>query len=282
MIRKKLRILAFGAHPDDCDIKMGGTAIKYAKMGHKVKFISVTTGDTGHYAMGGGPLAKRRRDEAMKAAKVAGIEYEILDIHGNQLLPTLENRYLIIRKIREFKPDIIFTHRPYDYHPDHRYTSQLIQDAAYTVTVPNVEALTPHLTYNPVIAYMSDDFRRPYPFSPDVVVGIDDVVEEKMRMLHCHESQMYEWLPYNQGILDEVPEDEDERFKWLKGKFLPRFREIADKYRDRLRELYGRDEGDKIQYAEAFEICEYGAPVREEDIKRIFPFFPETSLNTPT
>lgn len=273
MSKDALRVLAFGAHPDDCDAKVGGMAIKYSQLGHEVKFVSVTNGDAGHYEMGGAPLAKRRYKEAQKVAEVAGIDYDVLDIHDSQLMPTLENRRLLIRIIRGFSPDLVFTHRPNDYHPDHRYTSQLVQDAAYMVTVPNVEALTPHLMRDPVIAYMSDNFQRPYPFSPDIVVGIDDVVEEKLDMLHCHESQMYEWLPYNGGVGDKVPEGDKSRREWLKEWRAPAFAGIADRYRDLLKDLYGEERGARIQYAEALEICEYGTPLPEKEIPTLFPFF---------
>src|SRR5229473_970550 len=76
-----LRIIAFGAHPDDCDQKAGGTAAKWAAQGHQVKFVAVTNGDAGHQTKGGGALAKRRRAEAMESAKRLGIEYEVLDNH---------------------------------------------------------------------------------------------------------------------------------------------------------------------------------------------------------
>jgi len=273
MATEILRILAFGAHPDDCDIKLGGMAIKYAQLGHKVRFVSVTNGDTGHHEIGGGPLAKRRRAEAQKAAEVAGIEYDVLDIHNGQLVPSLENRWTLVRIIREYQPHLVITHRPNDYHPDHRYTSQLVQDAAYTVTVPNVAALTPHLLDSPVIAYVSDSFRRPYPFTPDVAVGIDDVIEQKMDMLNCHESQFYEWLPYNRGILDQVPEGLHERRQWLFTARAPHFAEVADRCRDLLVRLYGPERGRAIRYAEAFEVCEYGAPLKVESIPTLFPFF---------
>jgi LmbE family N-acetylglucosaminyl deacetylase len=273
MADKVLRVLALGAHPDDCDVKVGGLAVKYARQGHQVKFVSLTNGDTGHHEMGGGPLARRRYEEAQRSARIAGIEYQILDIHNGQLLPTLENRWLLVRIIREFRPDLLITHRPNDYHPDHRYTSQLVQDAAYTVTIPNVAALTPHLPGNPVIAYMSDSFQRPYPFTPDVVVGIDDVLTEKFDMLHCHVSQFYEWLPYNQGILDQVPEDAQARRAWLQEWRAPYFARIADQYRDLLYKWYGPERGTEIQYAEALEICEYGASLTEVNTPILFPFF---------
>ncbi len=271
-ISKVVRILVFGAHPDDCDVKVGGFAIKHAQLGNIVKFVSLTNGDTGHYKMGGGPLARRRYKEAQKSAKIANIEYEIYDIHNGQLLPSLENRRRVVEEVRKFQADLILTHRPNDYHPDHRYTSQLVQDAAYTVTIPNVSALTPFLIKNPVIAYVSDDFKRPYSFSPDIVVSIDDVVDKKFDMLNCHKSQFYEWLPYNKNILEQVPESSEERKRWLKNQRGPNFREIANKYRDQLRKRYGEEVGSKVIYSEAFEICEYGRKPTEGDIKILFPF----------
>ena len=273
MSKKQINVLVFGAHPDDCDFKAGGVAALYAQQGHRVKFVSVTNGDAGHHEMGGGPLALRRYAEAQAAAEVAGIEYELLDNHDGELMPTLENRYKIIRTIREFRADLIMTHRPNDYHPDHRYTSTLVQDAAYMVTVPNICALTPRLEKNPVIVYLSDGFMKPYPFTPDVVVGIDAVVEQKIDMLHCHVSQFYEWLPYNGGTLDTVPAEASARRAWLAERQLNRFRGTAEKYRDLLIALYGEKAGSQVEYAEAFEGGEYGSPLTAENIPILFPFF---------
>lgn len=268
-----LRIIAFGAHPDDCDIQVGGLAIKYARLGHKVKFVSMTNGNTGHFSMGGGALARRRYEEAMRSAAIAGIEYEVLDINNGQLLPTLENRWTVVRIIREFQPDLVITNRPNDYHPDHRYASQLISDAAYTVTIPNVAGLTPHLLFNPSVAYWSDDFKRPYPFTPNVAVSIDDVIETKIDMLDQHVSQFYEWLPYNQNKLDEVPADAAERRSWMAAQRLPAMAADADKARDLLVKLYGEERGKQVKYAEALEFGEYGGAITEEKFARLFPFF---------
>lgn len=273
MANDVLRILAFGAHPDDCYLKMGGVAVKYARQGHKVKFVSVTNGDTGHYALGGGPLARRYYAEAQRAAQLAGVECEVLDIHNGQLMPTLENRWWLVRIIRDFQPDLVITHRPNDYHPDHRYTGQLVHDSAYTVAIPNVQALTPHLRYNPVIAYMSDPFKKPYPFIPDVVVGIDEVLEDKLDMLDCFATEMYEWLPYSEGAEDQVPQDQAARRAWLRERWAPTFAEVADQYRHVLRDLYGNARGARIAYAEAFEACEYGGPLTAHNIPILFPFF---------
>lgn len=269
---EQLRILAIGAHPDDCDLKAGGVAIMYAQMGHKVRFVSVTNGDAGHQEMGGSALAKRRREEARRAGEVAGIEYVVLDNHDGELEVNLYNRRQIIRLIREFRPDLIMTHRPNDYHPDHRYTSQLVQDAAFMVTVPNIVSEAEHLEVNPVIVYFNDRFQKPYPFTPDVVIDIGPVMEQKVRMLHEHTSQFYEWLPYNGRYLDEVPEGEGERIAWLTTKMQQRFALPDDPcYRRALEEWYGAEHAARVRYVEGFEACEYGSPLTREDIPRLFP-----------
>jgi LmbE family N-acetylglucosaminyl deacetylase len=274
MADKQLGLLVFGAHPDDCDFRAGGLAILYAQMGHRVKFVSVTNGDAGHHEQGGASLAQRRAEEARRAGEVAGIEYVTLDHHDGELEPTLENRKQLIRIIRAFRPDLILTPRPWDYHPDHRYTATLVQDSAYMVAVPNVCADTPHLNYNPVIAYVSDGFRKPYPFQPTVAIAIDDVIEKKVAMAHCHTSQVYEWLPYNGGYLDDVPSDESKRLAWLRERWFRR--NDADAYRDLLVKLYGEAVGRSVRYAEAFEGCEYGSSLGEHNIRTLFPMLPST------
>lgn len=274
MANDTLRVLAVGAHPDDCDLKIGGTACKYTDQGHQVKFISMTNGAAGHHEQGGATLVQRRQAEAEAAAQVADVEFQLLDNPDGRLQPSLANRDQLITLIREYTPDLVFTHRPNDYHPDHRYTAQLVRDAAYMVTVPNVCPQTPALDQNPVFAYMSDTFDRPYSFEPDVVVDIDDTVERKHEMLDCHESQMYEWLPYNEGVLDEVPADSDERLEWLREGRLSHMEtlaNIADRYREELTNKYG-ESGGEIQYAEAFEASEYGRPLTDELADRLFPF----------
>ena len=188
----KLRILVFGAHPDDAELSSGGTAAKWAKLGHHVKFVSVTNGDIGHWKIQGEPLAKRRLEEVKAADKILGVETEVLPIHDGELEPTLENRRTITRLIRKWKADIVISHRPWDYHPDHRYVGVLVQDSAYMVTVPFFCPETPPLEQNPVFLYSSDSFRKPYPFHGDIVVPIDDVFDRKLAAIDCLESQLYE------------------------------------------------------------------------------------------
>lgn len=268
----RLRVLVFGAHPDDPE-KVGGTMARFVALGHAVRLVSLTNGNAGHFAMGGGPLAQRRYRETQCAARVIGAEYVVLDNDDGKLMPTLENREEVIRQIREFRANVVISPRPNDYHPDHRNTGLLVRDAAYMVTVPNIVPLTPHLTKNPVFLYMADRFTEPSPFVPDLVVAIDDVIEQKIDMYHCHESQMYEWLPYNQGILDSVPRDPAARREWLAETRGFRSSAPGDAHRDLLIRLYGRQRGSRVRQAEAFQVSEYGAQPTLEELRRLFPFF---------
>lgn len=265
----KLRILAIGAHPDDCDIKFAGTAAKFAKAGHAVKFLSVTNGDAGHQAMGGGMLAKRRFLETQESARRVGIqEYEVLDNHDGELVPSLEVRRQIIRVIRKWKADIVIAPRPNDYHPDHRYTGVLVQDAAYMVVVPNVVADTPPLENNPIFLYYSDGFQKPAPFRPDVVVPIDSVWDIKVNALDAHVSQFYEWLAWVDHKLDQVPADPKERKVWISKQ---RVQEINAAVLKTLTEELGEAAAAKVQNVESFELCEYGRRPSIAELRKLFP-----------
>jgi LmbE family N-acetylglucosaminyl deacetylase len=266
-----LRIIAFGAHPDDCDIRAAGVAAKWAALGHKVRFVSVTNGDAGHHEQGGGQLAMRRRAEAIEAGRRIGVDYVVLDNHDGELLPTLEIRQEIIRQIREWKADLVLAPRPNDYHPDHRYTGILLQDAAFMVTVPNVVSDVPALRKNPVFMYFEDGFQKPTPFRPDVAIPIDDVIDKKISALDAHVSQVYEWLPWHDGILDQVPKDPVARKAWLKK---TRTEPIRQDFRDAVARWYGPETAKSTEHVEAFEICEYGAHPDEAMLKKLFPFAP--------
>jgi LmbE family N-acetylglucosaminyl deacetylase len=270
MSNEPLRLLIIGAHPDDADYAAGGLAALYRAAGHVVKMVSMTNGDAGHHREHGWGLAQRRRNEAAAAGAVIGATYDLFNNHDGELQPTLENRRQLIRLIRSFRPDLVLTHRPNDYHPDHRYTSQLVQDAAYLVTVPAVAPDVPHLRRDPVIAYLPDDFQKPYPFRPDVVLDVGSVLDRIVAMLDCHVSQFYEWLPYNQGRSDEVSPDAARRRAWLAGQVEARLRRRADLCREELRRTYSPERGAAVQYAEAFEGCEYGAPLDEAARQRLF------------
>lgn len=272
----KLRIICFGAHPDDCELKAGGVAALWAAQGHHVKFVSVTNGDIGHWREAGGPLARRRQAEVERADRLLGIATEVLDIHDGELLPTIENRRTITRLIREWKADIVMSHRPNDYHPDHRYTGVLVQDSAYMVAVPFFcPDITP-LKANPLFLFYSDAFQKPNPFQADIAVSIDPVIEKKLDALDLLESQFYEGGALGSAELMPMdPKKQANRRREVRAGFAARNQAVAKRYRDKLIEWYGKDKGEKVQHAEVFEICEYGRRPDKKELARLFPFFGE-------
>jgi LmbE family N-acetylglucosaminyl deacetylase len=268
-----IRVIMFGAHPDDCDINAGGVAALYAQMGHQVKFVSLTNGNKGHHAMKPDELAARRKKEMQESARILGIVYENLNNDDGELMPTLENRKAVIKLICDWKADIVITHRPNDYHPDHRYTSIIVQDAAYMISVPLMVPDGEPLLKAPVFLYMPDRFQKPTPFSPDIVVDITPVAEKKADAICAHESQVYEWLPWNSGRLDEIPSDPAERRKLVGDRYL--MRSSADRFKDAALEWYSPEQLKNIRYLEAFEICEYGSIPDKAQIRELFPMLPQ-------
>ncbi len=289
-MNQKLRVMVIGAHPDDCDFECGGLALKYIEAGHSVKFLSMCDGSGGHQSMAPAEIAARRKGETQDVAKYAGLEYEVWDVPDCELVADLETRKRLVRCIRRFAPDLIITCRSNDYHADHRNCGVLVQDASYLLIVPHFCPDVPAMKEMPVIMHYYDRFQNP-PFQADVVISTDDVYDRKVEMLSCHVSQVFEWLPYTYGTLDQVPEGRAERLEWLRE---PKVPEIVDervlsmkkgnpsgefsnaittvKYRQKLVERYGEEKGRKVRLSEALALCEYGKPLTEENMKKYFPF----------
>ena len=270
----KPRLLCIGAHPDDAEVGAAGTAALWVEKGCHVKFVAVTNGDIGHWKESGPALARRRKAEVEHGAKLVGYDFEILDNHDGELQPTLENREKIIRMIREWKADVVITHRPNDYHPDHRYTSVLVQDSAYMVTVPKFCPEVPALKTNPVFLYFYDRFQKPSPFQPDIAVAIDAVMDKKLEVLLGMVSQFYEGgVSGSPELLSGNPERQKARWRSIRERFTNRQLEVTSYCRKSLEEWYGAKRAAEIVYAEAFEIGEYGRRPDATELKRLFPFF---------
>ena len=268
---RPLRIIAFGAHPDDAELKVGGVAALWAAEGHKVKIVAMTNGDVGHFAMAGGPLAKRRKAEVAECARIFGIENDVVDIHDGELTPSLENRKLMSRLIRQWQADIVLGHRPYDYHPDHRYTGVLMDDSAVVVAAPFFVPDTPPTLRNPIFLYYSDDFQDPKPFTPTIVVGIDQTADKKWGCISAMPSQFGDKDSWQARTQPNIPSGDREREAQLLEMVKKRSETVAEKYRDRLIALYGKEVGQRVKYAEAFQLSQYGRQVSVEELKALFP-----------
>ena len=269
-MNRKLRFLIIGAHPDDPDLCAGGTAAMLVRRGHEVRFLSVTNGNAGHYAMGGKELADRRRAEAERSGAVLGCHYEVLDHDDGRLMPDLETREDLMRAIRRFNPDVIITNRPNDYHADHRATAQLVQDCSYLLQVPNICPDTPAMKDPPAILFWWDEFQKPQPFSPDIIVPVDGCADTLIQMTKCHESQFYEWLLWvnDPAWVDWTREQKDARIERRVPEGLARCRR---QYEARVRTLFPAQAQD-IHHIEAFEKSEYGTPITQEIIAEMERF----------
>jgi LmbE family N-acetylglucosaminyl deacetylase len=274
MSEDRLKLLIIGAHPDDCEYHAGGLATIYAAAGHSVKMVSVTNGEAGHQSRSAAELISIRRNEAHAAAGVIGAESAVWEHPDGRLQPTIPLREQVIRAIRSYEPDLVLTHRTNDYHPDHRAVGQVVQDASYLVTVPLICPDVPHLRRDPVVAYLPDLFTKPAPLTPDVAIDIGPHLETIVRMLAAHHSQFFEWLPYNERKLAEVPHGHEARRAWLADWYAAKLRPRIERCRSRLIATYGMERGSEIEYCEMFEISEYAAPLDVAAREKLFWFLP--------
>ncbi len=265
-----MKLMFVCAHPDD-EGRVTGLAARCVERGGEALLVSVTNGNAGHQEMPPEELARTRKEEARRAGEVIGAEYLVLDHDDARLVPTVEVREELIGLIRDFHPDLLVGLRPVDYHADHRAAGQLVVDASYLLTVPRVRPDVPAMRQMPVICLTYDRFRKPAPFQCDVAVAVDEYFEKKARSLACHKSQFFEWLPYNGRYLDQVPQEEAERWEWLRERCEDRFAHVADLFREKLIERYGEERGREVRYAEVFEVCEYGRQPDAELIEELFP-----------
>jgi LmbE family N-acetylglucosaminyl deacetylase len=271
-------ILCIGAHPDDNEFTVGGTAARLRKRGDTVRFVSVTNGDKGHYTeeykADPSRLAARRLIEAQNAAAVIGADYRTLGVHDGEVYVDQPTTEAMVRCIRSWGepgqgPDLVLLNRPVDYHRDHRYAAQLVLDATYMLTVPLMCPDTRHLDRMPVFAYWFDNFRDIIPFRADLVVPIDDVMDEKIDMVCAHISQMYEWLPYNAGTLDKVPPESDQAGR--RELMAQAMRRRGEHQREQAAATVERQIGpNSARYVEAFQICEYGRKPDEAELRELF------------
>ena len=256
------RILVLGAHPDDAEFFAGGFLARQARTGSSIRIVSVTNGQSGHQSIPENDLVEIRKAEASLAGKLIGAPYVTGDFADGSLQANLELRHWIIHEIRNFGPDLVLTHRPFDYHPDHRAVGQAVQDASYMVMVPKVAPEVPPPSQEPIVAYMVDLFTRPCPFRADIVLDVSEEQETVLDMLSCHQSQVFDWLPWIEGIRDQVPTGDEDRRVWLRQWFLAKARPRLD--------AFWKKQTTPPTLIEAYEISEYAGKPTPQTLSRLF------------
>ncbi len=252
------QLLVIGAHPDDAEFHCGALMLNYAAANFSIHVISATDGSAGHQQLDRVELAERRKLEAAASAAKLSARYEVWSFPDGELQPDLALRHRIIEAIRRVQPDLLITHRSVDYHPDHRAVAQAVQDACYLVRVPAVLPDCPALKRDPVVACMGDLFTRPAPLRADIVIDCSSQLDAIVDLLACHTSQVFEWLPYTLGLIDQVPEGPADRVQWLKTFYSERPKTIAHTF------------SSDLVYAEVYEISEYGRRPSDSELSELF------------
>ena len=235
-MKKEKRILSIGAHPDDADTYCGGLLSKLRDKGWQVRLLSVTDGSAGTYH------AEVTREE----------------------LKLQRRSEHLIRYIRTFAPDVILTNRTNDYHADHRNVSLLVQDASFLLTVPKICPDTPYLEDTPAILFWGDDFMKPYPHQPDIIVPLaDERMDLKVKLASCHECQYFDWM-YWPHHTERIDWPREKQVAMLSERYHAGSQAEADRLRGKLTELYGVESAAKIRNVETYEISEYSGPIDEE------------------
>jgi LmbE family N-acetylglucosaminyl deacetylase len=264
------RVMVIGAHPDDADIVCGCTAAKLVAKGARVKFVAVCNGNIGHHIYSREKTAAVRRQETLNAAKVFGLDSYDIYGYGDARVPNdFEARELVARKIQEFEPDIIITHRDCDYHVDHRTVGTLVKDCGYMLGCPHwIEGSKP-LRRRPLILLMRDNFTVPRVMRPDILVDADPYIGKWCDALDCQVSQFYEWLAWDKGVENEVKAIGDRKVNIAgRNAYLIKYWGVrksydANRFASAWREQYPGCAVPKM--VEAYEISEYGRPPIKED-----------------
>ena len=222
----------------------------------------------GHQSEGGGMLAARRRAEAREAGQRVGIDYVVLDNHDGELVPSLKSGTADPPDPR-WKADFVLSPRPNDYHPDHRYTGVLVQDAAFMVTVPNVASDTPPLRRirSSSTTRIASRSRSPSRRTSRWPSTTPSRRRSPCSTRTCRSSTS--GCPWHDGTLDQVPKDAD----GAQGLAVESAGESAARQpcAPHWRSFTGRT-ARQNQNAEAFEICEYGRRPNAEEISGSFRF----------
>ncbi|MFV0399157.1 MAG: PIG-L deacetylase family protein [Oscillospiraceae bacterium] len=187
-----MKVLAIGCHPDDVEIGCAGTLARYKREGHEVTICHLANGNLGHAVIEPEELRTIRAGEARRSGEIIGVKVVTCDV-GDLLVndSSREQRDLVVDLLRSEQPDVILTHSPEDYMPDHVAVSKLVFDASFAASVPHYRTAEPGSAPTTPIFYM--DTLAGVGFLPTEYVDISETIGDKLAMLECHQSQL-SWM----------------------------------------------------------------------------------------
>lgn len=206
MAAENKNILSFMAHPDDAEFLCAGTLARLKECGYEIHIATMTAGDGGSVELPNEEIARIRYREAEQAAIILGADYYCA--HAQDFFVVFDRPHLqsAIEIIRRIDPFLVITHSPQDYLIDHEMTSSIVRAACFAAPAPNARthrdeaksptAKIPYLYYADAVEGI-DIFGKA--IKPDFYIDITDVIDTKIQMLACHESQRA-WLLKQHGI----------------------------------------------------------------------------------
>jgi len=196
-----MRVLAFGAHPDDIEFRVAGTLAKMASRGDEIYMCVVTNGNIGSYNRTKEEIAAMRHKEAQNSADMIGAKLLWLDEPDELLFDNEHTRMKFIEAVRIARPDVIFCPPPWkDYNQDHDITGYLTFEARILATVKLMETEHAVIDHIPALFYCTPHGGFPTKTMPQYFVDITDTFDTKKKMFECHASQQGEWCKDAFGV----------------------------------------------------------------------------------
>ena len=198
----KLDILVFGSHPDDVELGCGGTVIKEIKAGKKVGIIDLTKGELGTRG-----TIETRTAETRTATEIMGVTIrENMNFKDGFFKDDEAHKLALIKKIRQYKPEIVITNAISDRHPDHGRGAKISVDSCFLSGLEKI--VTDQEVWRPRAIYHYIQFNY---LTPDIVVDISMEMNEKLQAVKAYSTQFFdpesketETIISSEGFLDSV------------------------------------------------------------------------------
>ena len=182
-------VIAFGAHPDDLEVVMGGTAVTLVRKGLSVLFVDLCEGEPTRHAARG-----ERHKQALAAAAILGVDRQTLTLQDRLITDTVEARLSVARLLREYRPRMVFTTLGSGVHPDHKAITDIVVNGVFYARLPKWEEIPAGEALKDTDPHEIERFffghcRMEAAWERfDFAVDVSDVYDAKMEAIRAYES----------------------------------------------------------------------------------------------